>query len=294
MAATGENMTESEQLWLKVADIQALIARRGTILPFLPQHSDAAEARQVRTQQTRRLRELSQQLTAVRQEAAQYRAERDEAVALLKKAWATLNPGPCPDMLTMVQARLAAEAGDGESIDAIIARFQPAGAAEAPEAPFESQSEPAVCSDCDGEGVCTASCPSQELPVRAGRELSSHKVPGLNEVLTIEVLDAPGAGNACHRYKIHGPRLVDDAGHDYPEPCCIAFQRGPILETGPNGVSIEALLVIVEDRLLGFQSGGYACRENAVALTKIQEALMWLQRRTRDRIARGVEGASRK
>lgn len=36
--------------------------------------------------------------------------------------------------------------------------------------------------------------------------------------------------------------------------------------------------------------GKYACRENALALTALEEALMWLQKRTRDRLARGVEG----
>jgi hypothetical protein len=57
-----------------------------------------------------------------------------------------------------------------------------------------------------------------------------------------------------------------------------------------NGISIEALLAIVEDRLLGFQSGQFSCRENSIALTKVQEALLWLAKRTRDRVARGVEG----
>jgi len=125
------------------------------------------------------------------------------------------------------------------------------------------------------------------------RELTGHKVNGLNEALTIEVLDEPGQGNACHIYKIHGPRSTDRDQNVFPDPCCIAFQNGPIQETGVNGISQEALLAIVEDRLLGFQSGPYATRENAVALTKIQEAMMWLQKRTRDRIARGVEGTSK-
>lgn len=127
------------------------------------------------------------------------------------------------------------------------------------------------------------------------RELTSHKVNGLNEALTIEVLDEPGQGNACHVYKIHGPRSVEDGtGNLYPDPCCIKFQDGPILEAGVNGISNEALLAIVEDRLLGFQSGPFACRENAVALTKLQESMMWLQKRTRDRMARGVEGTNQK
>lgn len=115
------------------------------------------------------------------------------------------------------------------------------------------------------------------------REITSHKVAGLNEALGIEVLDEPGQGGACHEYQIV---LEDD------ECYLVNFQNGPIQEFGVNGVSNEALLAIVEDRLLGFQAGKYACRENAIALTKIQEAMMWLQKRTRDRLARGVEGTN--
>lgn len=125
------------------------------------------------------------------------------------------------------------------------------------------------------------------------RELTSHKVNGLNEALRIEVLDEPGQGNACHVYGITSdePRNADTP----PAVMCpIRFQDGPIGEVGVNGISNEALLAIVEDRLLGFQSGPYACRENAVALTKLQECMMWLQRRTRDRMARGVEGTHQK
>ena len=127
------------------------------------------------------------------------------------------------------------------------------------------------------------------------REIVSHKVNGLNEALTIEVLDKPGQGNACHVYKIHGPRQKEDGSDKtYPDACCIKFQNGPIQETGVNGISNEALLAVLEDRLLGFQSGQFACRENAIALTKIQEAMMWLQKRTRDRMLRGVEGTNQK
>ena len=119
------------------------------------------------------------------------------------------------------------------------------------------------------------------------RDLTSHKVNGLNEALRIEVLDEPGQGNACHVYRISVPN-----GTEVARPVCvdIEYQNGPIKEFGINGISNEALLAIVEDRLLGFQSGEFACRENALALTKLQEAMMWLQKRTRDRMARGVEG----
>lgn len=121
------------------------------------------------------------------------------------------------------------------------------------------------------------------------RELTSHKVNGLNDQIEIVVLDEPGQGNACHKYGIN--MLTGTAGSSGP---VINFQNGPIQEVGINGVSNEALLAIVEDRLLGFQSGEFSCRENAVALTKLQESMMWLQKRTRDRMTRGVEGTNQK
>lgn len=128
------------------------------------------------------------------------------------------------------------------------------------------------------------------------RELTSHKVNGLNESLKIDVLDEPGQGNACHNYGISfvGGRPDENDESRETGGVLISFQDGPIQEAGVNGISGEALLAIVEDRLIGFQSGQYACRENAVALTKIQEAMMWLQKRTLDRIRRGVEGTNQK
>ena len=126
------------------------------------------------------------------------------------------------------------------------------------------------------------------------RCLESHKVNGLNEALLILVLDEPGQGNACHDYQVNRLFRNADGDTDGVEMCRIRFQGGPIKEFGVNGISNEALLAVVEDRLKGFQSGEFACRENALALTKIQEAMMWLHSRTRERMARGVEGTNQK
>ena len=68
------------------------------------------------------------------------------------------------------------------------------------------------------------------------------------------------------------------------------FQQGPIGEVGVNGVTHEALLAILVDRMRSFQAGPYACRENALVLTKLEEAQQWLLSRTRARMVRGVEG----
>lgn len=53
-------------------------------------------------------------------------------------------------------------------------------------------------------------------------------------------------------------------------------------------------LEILCGRLRSFQAGDFACRENALALTKLGEAQHWLQSRTRKRMDRGVEGTHEK
>lgn len=135
------------------------------------------------------------------------------------------------------------------------------------------------------------------------RKLTDHIVNQANDKLTIEVLDGPGAGGACHTYKISGfemsPEwLVADqpAGLQIQHPnfVVLGFQNGPVAEAGVNGITHEALLAIVADRLRSFQAGLYACRENALALVKIEEAQHWLHHRTKARVARGVEGTHEK
>lgn len=73
----------------------------------------------------------------------------------------------------------------------------------------------------------------------------------------------------------------------------ISFQNGSIKENGVNGCQNEDLIIIVIDRLNDLQKK-FSCRENAIAITKLEEALMWLDKRTADRIARGVEGLNLK
>lgn len=115
------------------------------------------------------------------------------------------------------------------------------------------------------------------------RNIDTHKVNGLNDELDITVVDEPGHGGACHCYLIGNRKGL---AH------CINFQDGPIAEEGVgiNGVSNEALLAVVRDRLEGFQSGDYACGTNALALTSVISAMEALKARTVERIERGVEG----
>ncbi len=56
-----------------------------------------------------------------------------------------------------------------------------------------------------------------------------------------------------------------------------------------HGTTLEAMLEVCVERLQSL-NGRFSSRDNALAITKMQEAIMWLNERTRERKARGVEG----
>lgn len=127
------------------------------------------------------------------------------------------------------------------------------------------------------------------------RKLTDHIVEGdsVNHQLTIEVMDEPGAGGANHRYEITGFRSSGETLKNLGL-VEVNFQNGPIREHGVNGLTQEALIAICIDRLRSFQMGPFACEDNGHALDHLQDALHYLQKRTRARIARGVEGTNQK
>ena len=77
----------------------------------------------------------------------------------------------------------------------------------------------------------------------------------------------------------NGPLRVDDP-----------FTPGRFTIHPPNGAFVEGVLEAALGRLEFYQQSEFRCRENALAITKIEEALHWLQARTADRTERGVEG----
>jgi hypothetical protein len=118
-----------------------------------------------------------------------------------------------------------------------------------------------------------------------------------NDKLRIDVLDEPGSGGAHHLYHITGFNSASNPSdpwtkrHGQPaEHSTLLFQNGPINEVGVNGVTHEALLAILIDRLECFQAGPFANKYNSVALDYLRGAQDILQQRTKDRMARGVEG----
>lgn len=70
------------------------------------------------------------------------------------------------------------------------------------------------------------------------------------------------------------------------------LQKGPVKEVGVNGCQVDTIVEAAKSILEGFNAT-FPCRENSMAITKLDECLMWLDKRTKDREARAVEGTSR-
>ena len=114
---------------------------------------------------------------------------------------------------------------------------------------------------------------------------------------SVFALDEKGNGGANHQYTIVSNEFNNDSyfNKEYLFETIIQFQNGARKEKGSiHGVLDTDLLEIVRDRLIGFQQGEFATRENACALTHIEEALMWMNKRVEDRLDRGVLGTNQK
>jgi len=74
----------------------------------------------------------------------------------------------------------------------------------------------------------------------------------------------------------------------------IGWQNGPLgrgaERKDPNGAFVETVIFAAKQRIEFYQASKFNCRENAIAVTKLEEALMWLNKRTSDREGRQVEG----
>lgn len=157
------------------------------------------------------------------------------------------------------------------------------------------------------------------------RKLEGHKINPANDMIDILVIDQPGSGGANHAYLVSGAKLLSNSSHpkhgrylnakqyldENPNPdteialhfrhtvnkkddLLLLFQNGPIPEAGVNGLTHEVLLEILIDRLSGFQAGQFACDANQLCLDHLKAAQEILLNRTRERMARGVEGTHQK
>ena len=121
------------------------------------------------------------------------------------------------------------------------------------------------------------------------RLLTIQKRENLNQ---IHLCDAKGNGGAHHVYDIY-KRCDDDLVPASEHILRIQFQNGARkLPDSIHGVLDTDLIEIVRHRLQCFQQGEFATRENAIALTHIEEALLWMNKRVEDRIERNVLGTN--
>lgn len=61
------------------------------------------------------------------------------------------------------------------------------------------------------------------------------------------------------------------------------------LKTVNDGTTNEEVLAVLIDRMQ-YLNGKFPCRDNSIAITHLEDALLRLNKRTADRLVRGVEG----
>lgn len=120
------------------------------------------------------------------------------------------------------------------------------------------------------------------------RSIATHQINECNSAIRIEAEDTLGPGGAPHRYEVSFGR--QPRPENQRTVVTLDFQNGAIAEVGTNGITHEALLAVLIDRLEHFQAGPYACEENETALLSLYNARGALNARTGRRVAAGMEG----
>lgn len=73
----------------------------------------------------------------------------------------------------------------------------------------------------------------------------------------------------------------------------IDWQSGGTATSPKNGAFLEEVLAVVYKQLKALNTE-FPCRENSLALTKIEEAVLWLAQRKAERESRNVYGKDEK
>ena len=128
-----------------------------------------------------------------------------------------------------------------------------------------------------------------ETPERRG--IVDHCTSRLNrECIDVYAVDKRNGDGANHTYRIDVRAFENPKNAEPSVTVMLPFQDGGLKDVGANGITEQALLAVVLDRLRGFNDGPYRCPENSMMITKIEEALMWGEKRANDRARRGLEG----
>lgn len=130
-----------------------------------------------------------------------------------------------------------------------------------------------------------------------GTKLDTIQKNGNLNTIFRDGIKGPGAAYYTYNILLHMPyeELEDSYGINIKDSSSvieIQFQKGSRCSSSLSvpGVFDADLLEIVRDRLRSFQKGEFSCRENDIALTHIEDALLWLNKIVEDRIERNVLG----
>lgn len=148
-----------------------------------------------------------------------------------------------------------------------------------------------LCHKFNNGCTCIETCRKIYDKENKMRELDT--IQKMGKLNTVYAADEPGVGGANHVYFIEGNIVERPIRVTYGEH--IQFQNGPRKDPqSAHGVLDTDLLEIVRDRLKSFQSGEFATDDNARALEHIEIALMYMNKRVEDRMARDVLGTYEK
>jgi hypothetical protein len=104
------------------------------------------------------------------------------------------------------------------------------------------------------------------------------------------ILDAAGNPTGGQTEMVVADQDLGASASELRSVISITWQEGVVPPGGvQNGAFVEDVLEAARQRLLFFNSTKFRCRENSLAITKIEEALQWLDWRTRSRLNQGVE-----
>lgn len=105
------------------------------------------------------------------------------------------------------------------------------------------------------------------------------------------VASITGATYQIPTYKVSNEGIEDGSGTE------IVFCKGNKQDENSlrqEGVFTETLLQVSKEYLESVNVGPLATRETSMAITKIDEALMWINKRAEDRKLREVQGTYKK
>lgn len=119
------------------------------------------------------------------------------------------------------------------------------------------------------------------------RNLARLKLRLLNKTKTNNSMKVLTEGHQYELQNFEGttPQVLQFI-HKEPDP--VQSEPGKLI-TLSDGTTNEEVLKVLINRMEYLQSK-FPCRENAIVITRLEEALMWLDKRTMNRLKRNVEG----